>query len=286
VTPPHLTGQTSVEEQIHASDTAGLGELEKRLRDNPGQVDRALAGVDDATVLGLLRHASLVLHNAPDPGRNPDVMTAVERFRTYSDAALFRRKNFAIAWKTQDEYEALLRKMAPRTVAELDRMAEAVAQAEEEAEAASKVRQTSKRFAEAISVDAVDGMSLFLDYLLPRPGVDDYLRTELDRRVPRVREHRGFWDLSYSSRARPSAVELYVSEQPRRLNDTSPLARAVTTADRRRMRLSLFFFFADHAFVGDDEHAASTYRANARKRLEEELPAILGLASRALLETS
>jgi len=171
-------------------------------------------------------------------------------------------------------------------VAELRQEAEAVATAEEDAEVASKVRQTAERLAEAIAVDAVDGMSLLIDQLFPRPGVDDYLRVELDRRVPRIREHRGFWDLSYSPRPRPRAVELFISEQPRRLNETSPLARAVTAADRRRMRLNLFFFFADHAFVGEDEHAAPTYREHVRKRLTEELPIILGAASRALLETS
>lgn len=241
----------------------------------------AAACVDDGTIIETLKRAYLLAGIAP-PRYADDVAIGdrLEKFRIYAQVALFRRKKFVPAWKSVDEYVDAAAEMRESLLeAAPDRLRARAA--ESQGEAAGMLDAIAQRIDAALSVkpqrrSAVISLNTLMDLVLFRPALLKKLREGLNV-SPTVGEKDGIWEVSYSGAGpvRPLKVELYAKKRLVSLADRSPLTEAVWLAEERRMKLAVFFFFAELDFSDPAAGAAGRYREQIRTEVVERLPKLV-----------
>lgn len=271
--------QTSILEPVVDADqfVSGLRERDKYLK-------AVVAGVDDGMLFETLKRAFVLAGTAP-PRYASDTLTKdrLSRFRIYSQSVLFRRKNFAPAWKSVDEYvDAAVDMRDSLLVPAPARLLERADQAPDEQ--AAMLRAIAQRMSRADKdgdgfagrTGAVIALNTLMDLILFRPAFLEGIRDGLNRN-PEVGDKKGVWEVAYTGTGpvKQLEVELYAKRDLVSLSDRSPLTEAVWLAEERRMKLAVFFFFAELDFSDPTAGNASAYREMVREEVVERLPSLV-----------
>ena len=260
-------------------------QFESKLLGSRQLTQAALADVDDSTVLEMLKRARLLVESAPPRYLTPETEEKARQLEIYSRAALSRRKNFAPAWKSVDEYvdaaeemttsllEAVPRRLRERAATASESAADSMQAIADRIEAAfvpPSQQSPDGRIAAVISLNTI------ADLLLVRPGFQDAIRDGLNRK-PEVGDTRGVWDLAYTGGGpvEQLAVDLHSRSGQVSMSDRSPLAQAVWLAEEQRMKLAVYFFFESRDFSDPSEGSMSNLRGRVHNEAVARLPNLI-----------
>jgi HD superfamily phosphohydrolase len=253
----------------------------------------AAAGVDDGTVLETLKHAYLIATSAagwhvpePAPVLDQNARENLRRFRIYTRAALFRRKNFAPAWKSAEEYldsasEMRATLLWPAVEKLRERAAANGAEAEVLGAFASRIQQalddpTVAGMRGDQRVGAAIALNRLVDLLLFRADIRKAIREGLNKN-PAIGRTKGVWDLRYVGDGPAERLQVWLQSARGvvEIAERSPLAEAVWLAEQRRVKLAVFFFCESHDYSEPGTSAAGTLRGQVRTETVKRLPALI-----------
>jgi HD superfamily phosphohydrolase len=245
-------------EDVHASLAAAAarsGNEAQLAFDDQARADLAVqlrvdlqAGVDDGTIVGMLK-SGLVMSRAVLHTATLDLPTreALLRLVTYTQAALFRAKNFVPVWKTVEDFvgtAGLMREELGAAVNDVfDEVESAFAASTEIQQTFAEQRADLVRLFQADPVIATNSV---IGSVLHLPSTRSMLRRELDHTRSELKGLTGFWEVEYTSfspvRTRRNMTVLYRGNARVPLITTSPLVKALETVEASRHKLAVFFF--------------------------------------------
>ncbi|MDQ4144881.1 MAG: hypothetical protein M3198_14305 [Actinomycetota bacterium] len=211
----------------------------------------AAAGVDDATVIEAIKKSLLVTRLVTvGPGPSAEV----RRMATYGDAALFRKKNFLVAWKTPEEYDEMAASIVDSRPPEVEKglcdiVGEAYAKAAADAGLASTregLEAERNALRSALAASPAGGLNRIAQIALATAGSRQRLCVRVGADAAMPQDLEGFWDLDYSGfspiKTGADATILWDGDEEVPLVRASPIVAELGAADEKRPWLTAFFF--------------------------------------------
>lgn len=243
----------------------------------------AAAGVDDATVIEAIKKAILVSRLASSSGPSD----AVRRMVTYGEAALFREKNFVVAWKTPEEYEEIAVRIVdsdPQAVEKglRDIVGEAYTKAAADAGSATTregLEVERNALLGALDASPAGGLNRIVQIALATRASRERLRARVEADSTMPRDIEGFWDVNYSGfspiKTGAEATILWDGNAEVPLVRASPIVAELGAADEKRPWLTGFFFAPGIDFRKWSHEETDNLRGRLRRAFAVALAAFL-----------
>jgi HD superfamily phosphohydrolase len=211
------------------------------------------ANVDDSTVIEALKKGSIVargLMSLKATTMDEGYRHELERYLTYAQHALHRRRNAVAAWKTVEEFNNVSAKLC-------DNLVEAVTIAYTEAAADSAYENRAKTIhaieserddiVKCLEEDPVVGANRLITLLFDdEPTRLDDLARALNNARSSLDDRPGFWDVAYTGftavKHEDDAATLFDGDDEVVLYESSALAQALQRVEASRYRLCALFF--------------------------------------------
>lgn len=210
------------------------------------------AGVDDATVVELLKRAALIAAQL-EPGFKDTPRAICNRIVTLAHVALFREKSAIPVWKTQDEFAAVVR----HTDGFVDALEAVVREVYDEVahEAPADARDIFAARRDALlallSQSPPAAFNSISHEVFSLERMRDALETRLNLNHPTLRKTPGFWVVEYTRfqpiRNKGQLSVLYRGEDPIELRASSPVIQGLEHVEALRPRFAAFFFLSHPA---------------------------------------
>lgn len=257
------------------------------------------AEVDDSTIIEWLKGAAsmsrALVNDDALPGRSRKLLV---RYLALYEAVLHSSTNWVPAWKTEEAYEDVAKRLAAPLVEALRSVLSGIVDRSGAGGRAdmslATATQKLKGIITAIGNDPLIGMNRLAHLLLdgetkaPRYAAARGLSERLSQLTANAMEDaEGFWRIAYaqlpSDRSDESGVPLFDGNEPFRIADSSPLVQSLAAVEEKRIQMFAYYIAPNTAHLQGVDPAA--FASMLRDRFVERFPSVVeGVLSSNYLE--